>query len=62
MKPLTPAKITWHRNQPRSSDYNDIYSSDDSIKESQRVFTGPGQLIERAQKDQCVCIGELGFG
>ncbi|MDA1073666.1 MAG: tRNA (5-methylaminomethyl-2-thiouridine)(34)-methyltransferase MnmD, partial [Proteobacteria bacterium] len=61
MSLLAAARIDWSAGQPRSLDYNDIYSSTDGINEVHRVLLQPVG-ISASQGVSQLTVAELGFG
>lgn len=63
LRPLSPPRLTWDREQPRASDYGDVYfSNEDPCGEVQTVFIAANDLPRRFRAGQRFSIGETGFG
>lgn len=60
---LEPPKISWRGDVPLSTDFDDLYYSDnDGYAESVFVFLNGAQVLESAAKKTKFAIGETGFG
>ena len=61
--PLKPASITWQKNTPYSTDFEDFYfNSAQSIEDSLYVYFDANQLAERISGSSTLTVAETGFG
>ena len=63
---LTSADLRWRDNQPYADQFEDLYFTDQAgdggIEEVRTFFIQPTRILERAQQQPWVSVGELGFG
>jgi tRNA 5-methylaminomethyl-2-thiouridine biosynthesis bifunctional protein len=63
MSAITPARLDWEKNHPRSLAYGDVYFSEqDPAGEVRTIFIEANELPERFGRAQRFAIGETGFG